>query len=519
MNKTITHGIFILAAAAIFAAGLSPSFAAKIRFMNETDAGGDPDDEASLVRFLLYTNEWDIEGIFGTRSESKKLITDRIDAYGACYDKLKQHKPDFPTPTFLKSVTFSSRDGTKARDHIIKMVDKDDPRPVYYCNWGCNDGSQTAMDQALDYVKSKRSEDEYKKFVGKLFFTRDGDRHIGDHAAHLNFWADFRNPNRWYWRFRPLTEKAGGFDINRDVKTNHGPLGPLYTTTKEGDSPGFIFVIPVGIADPHHPNWGSWGGRCGPRDDKWKGPQYWWMNAEDTYEGTTSRDNTLKRWAVHLQNDFRARMDWCVNDKSGANHEPVPKLNNTGNSSHITMKGNAGATVSLSAQGSSDPDGDNLSYEWVYYPEPGTYSGTVTVDNNKSQDASVKVPDDFGKDDTIHIVLIVTDDGEPALTRYHRALIVGGEVAASRRADNVRQPASRVNVSVDKSSRVLHISALPQEGRVRISLIDPVGRIIAGKTCSGGGSARVAVPDHASGIYILEVKSENCDMKRIIRLY
>jgi len=35
----------------------------KLRVIIETDAGGDPDDEQSLVRFLLYANEWDVEGI------------------------------------------------------------------------------------------------------------------------------------------------------------------------------------------------------------------------------------------------------------------------------------------------------------------------------------------------------------------------------------------------------------------------------------------------------------------------
>src|SRR5262245_16691293 len=30
----------------------------RLRVVIETDAGGDPDDEQSLVRFLLYTNEW-----------------------------------------------------------------------------------------------------------------------------------------------------------------------------------------------------------------------------------------------------------------------------------------------------------------------------------------------------------------------------------------------------------------------------------------------------------------------------
>jgi hypothetical protein len=39
----------------------------RLRLMIETDAGGDPDDEQSLVRFLLYANEWDVEGIIARR--------------------------------------------------------------------------------------------------------------------------------------------------------------------------------------------------------------------------------------------------------------------------------------------------------------------------------------------------------------------------------------------------------------------------------------------------------------------
>jgi hypothetical protein len=39
-------------------------------------------------------------------------------------------------------------------------------------------------------------------------------------------------------------------------------------------------------------------------------------------QGTTHRDNTLHRWAVHLQNDFRARLEWCVASVKKANHPP-----------------------------------------------------------------------------------------------------------------------------------------------------------------------------------------------------
>ena len=50
----------------------SPSSAAdRLRLIIENDAGGDPDDEQSLVRFLLYVNEWDVEGIIANRDAAR----------------------------------------------------------------------------------------------------------------------------------------------------------------------------------------------------------------------------------------------------------------------------------------------------------------------------------------------------------------------------------------------------------------------------------------------------------------
>src|SRR5687768_12551040 len=69
----------------------------RLRVIIETDAGGDPDDEQSLVRFLLYCSEWDVEGIIATRRDARVgenlnpvrtglgIIRAQIDAYGQCY--------------------------------------------------------------------------------------------------------------------------------------------------------------------------------------------------------------------------------------------------------------------------------------------------------------------------------------------------------------------------------------------------------------------------------------------------
>ncbi|RDJ93221.1 hypothetical protein B4Q13_23370, partial [Lacticaseibacillus rhamnosus] len=70
-----------------------------------------------------------------------------------------------------------------------------------------------------------------------------------------------------------------------------------------------------------------------------------------------TRDNTLARWAVHLQNDFKARMDWCVADRfEKANHRPVAVLNGDATRKVLRIKAKSGETVRLTSAGSSDPD-------------------------------------------------------------------------------------------------------------------------------------------------------------------
>lgn len=409
----------------------------RVRILIETDApGGDPDDEGSLVRFFAYTNEWDIEGLLATRSaeqsrtgiDGKQTLLHFIDAYETVYDNLVQHDSAYPEPASLRNVTKGSFQGNEARDLIIAAVDKDDPRPIWYANWGTNDGNLTGMRHALDYVRDTRTEAEYEAFIGKIYFSRDADRtyHVSEHIPFIPFWVDTRNPDRWYHRWEPLTANAGGFDIDRDVKNGHGALGALYTIQKEGDTPAFMYLVNVGLGDPLHPTWGSWGGRFSPRMDHWTqyNPEgFFWSDAQDSYDGSTSRDNTLARWAVHIQNDFAARMDWCVQPVSNANHPPTVVVNGSDGSGPVAIDAAPGQSVQLSAAGSADPDGDALSYEWVYYPEPGSFSGAIALDAINAEDSSFTLPDSVASGETVHVVLVVTDGGQPALTRYRRVVV------------------------------------------------------------------------------------------------
>jgi len=75
---------------------------------------GEIDDECSLVRFLLYTNEWDVEGIItsssqyhwqGHRWAGDDWAVPYLDAYEEVYPNLVLHDENYPTPDYLKSVT------------------------------------------------------------------------------------------------------------------------------------------------------------------------------------------------------------------------------------------------------------------------------------------------------------------------------------------------------------------------------------------------------------------------------
>jgi hypothetical protein len=430
--------LFTLAPAVASRAGAGE----RLRVFIETDAGGDPDDEQSLVRFLLYCNEWDVEGIVCNRPRARDkenlnpertglgIVRRLLKAYGRCYPNLIKHDPRYPRPEALWRRTVAgyadTDDGVKL---LIKAVDRDDPRPLWYADWGSDRGSAPVnLKRALDKVLKERGPGGYARFKERLRLVSYDQ--LGQHTTKLRppfrLWVNTFEPprggKRWYHRFSALTATAGGFNLRRDVLTGHGPLGALYPTNtthpqKEGDTMTFLYLVPTGMNDPEQPSWGSWAGRYGP-NEHYKGRPYYWANQEDRWRGTTHRDNTLSRWATHLQNDFRARLDWCVTGFGRANHPPSVRVKG-----RLRRTVTAGDRVVLDASGSTDPDRHGLKFEWVYYPEPGSYRGPAPgIHGATSSRASFVAPVvDSAK--TLHIILIATDEGSPPLTRYQRVIV------------------------------------------------------------------------------------------------
>ncbi len=417
------------------------------RIVIETDAGGDPDDEQSLVRFLVYANEFDVEGIIANREvartpENKNPVRDglgivraMIKAYGECWPNLKIHAQGFPSPDDLLARAVAGYAGVDdGVNLIIRAVDKPDPRPLWFSNWGTDQGSaESCLKRALDRVLKERGPEGYAAFKKKIRLS-SADR-FGDHTTKIEppfpIWVNTSAPPmdgvRWYHRFSQLTARAGGFDIERDVRTNHGPLGAMYPTNtthpqKEGDTMMFLYLLPTGMNDPNELTWGSWAGRHG-LNPEYAGKPYYWANQLDRWNGKTNRDNTLLRWANDLQNDFKARMNWCVQSEySKANHAPVAVLNGDRGKRVLHLDAKSGDVVSLNSRGSFDDGREDYGSTWSVYPEAGTYPGEIKLDRTTGSHSTFTAPV-VTEPQTVHVILEVKDHGTPNMVAYRRAVI------------------------------------------------------------------------------------------------
>jgi len=162
---------------------------------------------------------------------------------------------------------------------------------------------------------------------------------------------------------------------------------------------------------------------------------------------------SIQRWRTAYQNAFEARMDWCVKPFDGANHEPAAALNGDTGIGVLRIRTDPGAEVKLSAAGSSDPDGNRLSYRWWTYVEAGTYWAEAPIRGAGECDAVVTVPQD-ASGRTVHIILEATDDGRPPLTAYRRAIL---------EASGERVPSPAGTERPDPGKPVTHLGGPPEK--------------------------------------------------------
>lgn len=439
---------------------------AKSRIIVLTDIENEPDDAMSLVRFLLYSNQFDVEGLIATTSvhQPDKIadwrIKEILEAYKKVQPNLLKHESGFPyheqllavlkrgNPVYGLNGVGSGKD-SEGSDWIIEKLKQDDPRPVWVTVWG----GANCLAQALYKIQQTESREVAQKLFDKLRVYTISDQDNSGPWIRENFpsvfyivspgiwkdkhdgyfystWAGISGERHYNFASGANTEIVDNAWVDENIQQNHGPLGEQYPDIEyimEGDSPSFMYLINNGLNNPDKPNYGGWGGRYEwyqPATQRWfSSPETRpiWTNAIDKVLGNDGKfyannQATIWRWREHFQNDFAARMDWTIQPYNKANHPPVAA------SDPIQKTYRSNEKITINAGSSSDPDNDKLTFSWFQYHEPGSSTFLLDLKNQNTAVVEVKLPE-VNKAESFHLILQVTDNGRPALTRYKRLIL------------------------------------------------------------------------------------------------
>ena len=334
------------------------------------------------------------------------------------------------------------------------LLDESDDRPVWIQAWG---GTNTIA-RALKTIEETHPEKmDYVAEKARLFCIWEQDSTFQAYIRPV--WGKIKAivsdqfvAYDYFWPYYNIPEEDsryfGAEWTKENILEGHGALCSAYKALEdgafrsEGDSPSYFYVIPTGLTDPEHPDWGSWAGRyINVRENTWMDPvqeegyvypEGRWYSANTWGRARLAPHRTqgvfddpeiyeylrqILRWLPDVQNDFAARADWCVKSFDEANHAPVidpaaPEI----------IQAKASDTVSL-AFSASDPDQDVLSYHWWYYPEASSYPGMSEIPDASQANTSVQLPADAQPGQTLHYLCTVRDNGTPQLTRYKRIVV------------------------------------------------------------------------------------------------
>ncbi len=426
----------------------------------------EPDDMQSMIRLLVHADLFEIEALIasgGWNSSGRsyplswmEILYKTIDAYEKDLPNLMKRSEQnsfltlaeenelqrigyWPSASYLRNRVMpgslnlgckeiGKNNESQGSDFIIQLVDEADDRPLWVAVWG---GGNT-LAQAIWRVKQERTEKELRRFLNKLRVYTITDQDVPWGERHSNYpfsshqWMrrEFEKELLFIWDESAWLSQngigAGKWDEYATHIQHHGHLGIIYPKNKygvEGDTPSFLHLMPNGLNDPEKPEQGGWGGyfEWGPGMDN---ETYCFTNHAGGAKETSKKYEAYFYPAIF--NNFAARMDWAKEGKG--NRNPVVIVNGKKDREILSIAPRQGRKIVLDASESFDPDGDQLSYKWLFLSEAGTYSETVELENASTSRATIKIPSDMaGK--SIHLVCEVTDHGIPNLTSYKRIIL------------------------------------------------------------------------------------------------
>ena len=250
----------------------------------------------SMVRLLVYSNQFDIEGLVATTSTWMRnrvrpdVIRSVIDAYEQVQPNLLTHEPGFPTPSRSAPSSTSGQPGYGMAAAGAGMSSGSAaifaPRTRRTRGRsGCPRGAARTRSRRRCCTCARHARrPSVDAFVSKLRVYTISDQDDAGPWIRREFPTLFyivvavdagrravllRDVDR-HQRRSVLSQRAGRrlHDVHRRVgEREHprkGPLGKLYPNPcciHEGDTPSFLGLIDNGLASAMSPTFGGWGGR------------------------------------------------------------------------------------------------------------------------------------------------------------------------------------------------------------------------------------------------------------------
>jgi hypothetical protein len=279
-------GLVIICLFANFASAQNSYKQERPRIVVTTDP--ELDDNNSLIRFLLYSSDLDVEGLIYTSSgfhwkgdgkgtkwyvpgreyarfgldtcpceswrwaKDERYIDNAVDAYAKVYPNLKIHNTNYPAPDELKSkVRFGNIefDGDISKDSpgsdLIKSLMLDDkPGPLFITAWG----GQSTIARALKSIQEQYEnttlwEAIKKKISRKVVLLPSGDqddmyaKYIKPDWPDIDYRQFLGGPNYGYGAQLHAKPEDSIYLTSRWMKENvsdRGPLGGLYRVWGDG---------------------------------------------------------------------------------------------------------------------------------------------------------------------------------------------------------------------------------------------------------------------------------------------
>ncbi|WBL43040.1 DUF1593 domain-containing protein [Algoriphagus halophytocola] len=243
----------------------------KPRILISSDIGGtDPDDFQSMIHFLMYADQFHVEGLVSSPygEGSTEDFRDIIDLYEEDYSQLLAHAPELPTPESLRAITKQGEKydapfkgysiPTEGSEWLISCAKRKSDQPLWILVWGGIEDLAQALHDAPEIKENIRV-----YWIGgpNKKWSINAYSYIAEN--HPDLWMIEANATyRGWFMDEDSPEDLKGDAFYKNYIAGRGVMGKDFIKyydgdIKMGDTPSLVYLMD---GNPNDPTGESWGG-------------------------------------------------------------------------------------------------------------------------------------------------------------------------------------------------------------------------------------------------------------------